>query len=301
MKSLVFLILALGHSTFACVQEGQCREISGSVQVCGSAYWQDVKVVGYKCYGGVLLPDVSDSASVIVGPPVQATTQPSSYFASAMIGSPSQVSQLSRIDETTAIARPSIQITSSMSADPASVTLVPYENSGSNKGDVGFWYCNGKQPPVRDEEHFTASYTLGGSMASVYYPERPLFRCNIQPPASNYYVAVWTRFVANQTSQPEPKNCNEWLTLENPKNRRTATALVIDRCASCVGVGHQMSDSSTLDIWANGATIDLSPDLFNYLYAGAEIGVYDITYNGSIYGGSWDGAPDVLKDPRCKA
>ena len=138
-------------------------------------------------------------------------------------------------------------------------------------------------------------------MASVYYPGKPVFRCDIQPPASNYFVAVWTRYVPDQESQPQPKNCNEWLTLENPKNGRTATALVIDRCASCVGVGHQMSDLTVSDSFVNGATIDLSPDLFRYLYEGAHEGVYDITYNGSIYGGSWDGDPDDLKDPLCSA
>jgi hypothetical protein len=305
MESLVFLILALGHSTFACIQEGQCRELSGCVQVCASEYWQDVDVDGYKCYGGVLLPDTIlldvDSASITVGPPVQATTQPGTYSASATVESPSQVSQQSRIDIAPVIAGPSSQVISSISADSAPTTWVPHQNSVPKKEDVGHWYCSGKQPPVRDEEAFTASYTPGGSMASVYYPEQPLFRCNIQPPASNYYVAVWTRHDPDHESQPQPRNCNEWLTLENPKNGLTATALVIDRCASCVGVGHQTSDNTTSDIWVNGATIDLSPDLFKYLYSEAPDGVFDIKYNGSIYGGSWDGDPDVLKDPKCKA
>lgn len=136
-------------------------------------------------------------------------------------------------------------------------------------------------------------------MASVYVPVKPMFRCNIQPPASNYFVAVWTRFIPGEQSQPQPKNCNEWLALENPKNGRTATALVVDRCASCVGVAHQMSDSTVSDSLVNGATVDLSPGLFSYLYEGAVEGVFDVLYNGSIYGGSWDGDPDDLRNPNC--
>ena len=138
-------------------------------------------------------------------------------------------------------------------------------------------------------------------MASVYLPVKPIFRCDVQPPASNYFVAVWTRFSPGQESQPQPKNCNDWLMLENPKNGRTATALVIDRCASCVGVGHQTSDSTISDSLVNGATVDLSPELFAYLYEGAVEGVFDVVYNGSIYGGSWDGDPDILKSPKCEA
>jgi hypothetical protein len=163
--------------------------------------------------------------------------------------------------------------------------------------DIGI--ARGQKPPTRNNTAFTASYALGGSMASVYFPVEPVFSCNIKPPASNYFVAVWTRFVAGQQSQPKPRNCNDWLTLENPKNGRTATALVIDRCASCVGVGHQMSDSTVSDSLVNGATIDLSPELFSYLYEGAVEGVFDVSYNGSIYGGSWDGDPEDLRNTNC--
>lgn len=60
-----------------------------------------------------------------------------------------------------------------------------------------------------------------------------------------------------------------------------------------------MSDSTVSDNLVNGATIDLSPELFSYLYEGAVEGVFDVLYNGSIYGGSWDGDPDDLKNPSC--
>lgn len=87
-----------------------------------------------------------------------------------------------------------------------------------------------------------------------------------------------------------------------PTNRN-ASAIVIDRCQSCVGVGHQASDPTTPDNWVNGATIDVSEALFNpiCLYDGAEAGVYDIEHDNvsPIYGGSDNGDPDVLESPCC--
>lgn len=285
MKSSILSILILGYKTLACLQEGNCRTTSeGCLQVCASGYWQNVAIEGYECYNDVLVPKklyVSDSASVLVGPPVQATLPSSTELASVLVGPPIQ-----------------FPLPSSSGSIPELHTS-PLPDTSSDIRDVGHWYCSGMKPPTKDNKAFTASYRKGGSMASVYYAEQAIFRCDIQPPKSNYYVAVWTRYVPGQISQPPPKNCNEWLTLENPKNRRTATALIIDRCASCVGVGHQMSDLTVSDSYVNGATIDLSPDVFRYLYEGMDEGVYDIIYNGSIYGGSWDGDPDNLIDPTC--
>jgi hypothetical protein len=305
MKLPISLIIASGYSTYACLQEGQCRGLLGRVQVCASGYWQDIDLEGYSCKGGVVLPDTllyrSDSASVIVGLPVQTTRQSGDGQPSAMIEATLQVPTSSNIDSAPLTVGSSIEATLAATGAPVPPISVPHQKPVSEKGDVGFWYCLGEKPPTRNDRAFTSSYTLGGTMASVYYPEQPLFRCNIQPPTSNYFVAVWTRYVPVQGSQPQPKNCNEWLALENPKNGRTATALVIDRCASCVGVGHQMSDSYVPDSVVNGATIDLSPDLFHFLYEDAPDGVYDITYNGSVYGGSWDGNPDDLKNPYCNA
>jgi hypothetical protein len=60
-----------------------------------------------------------------------------------------------------------------------------------------------------------------------------------------------------------------------------------------------MSDSTVSDHLVNGATVDLSPELFSYLYEGAVEGVCDVLYNGSIYGGSWDGDPEDLRNPNC--
>jgi hypothetical protein len=82
---------------------------------------------------------------------------------------------------------------------------------------------------------------------------------------------------------------------------RTACGLVVVRCSMFVGGAHQMSDSTVSDSLVNGATVDLSPGLFSYLYEGAVEGVFDVLYNGSIYGGSWDGDPDDLRNPKCDA
>lgn len=303
MHLRTLLATALAQGTFACLQEGRCRELSGRVQVCASGYWQEVNMRGYSCKDGLFLPNFPsssiDSPSVLVGPPVQTSRQVEDGSGSSSTETLHHISTTSSVGSSSTVLASSLQSVSSSTSDPPSSTSVPPRKSSPDKEDVGYWYCNGKKPPTREEKSFTACYTLGGSMASVYYPEQPVFSCDIQPPSSNYFVAVWTRFVQGQQKQPQPKNCNEWLAIENPRNGRSATALVIDRCASCVGVGHQLSDSNVSDSYVNGATIDLSPALFSFLYEGAVEGVFDVVYNGSIYGGSWDGEPDALTDPDC--
>ncbi|KAM0714158.1 hypothetical protein Q7P37_010307 [Cladosporium fusiforme] len=137
-------------------------------------------------------------------------------------------------------------------------------------------------------------------MASMYIASRnDAFRCDLPPPADELYVAVWTRYDPELTSQPKPRNCGEIVHLENPKTGASSDAMVIDRCQSCVGVDHQASDPTTLDLLVNGATIDLSVNLWKKLYGEAQGSVYDVLYNGSVYGGSHDGEPDKLVNPLC--
>ena len=140
-------------------------------------------------------------------------------------------------------------------------------------------------------------------MASVYIAsDDAAFRCDVKPPDDGLYVAVWTRFDPNLDkvgSQPQPKNCGQILHLTNPKTGVSSHAMVIDRCQSCVGVGHQASDHNTPDNLVNGATIDLSVALWEKLYPGAPYEVYDIVYDGPLYGGSDDGPPDSLANPYC--
>lgn len=140
-------------------------------------------------------------------------------------------------------------------------------------------------------------------MASVYTPDQYIFRCNQvpQPDVQKYYVAVWTRYNSSLVSQLMPKNCNQTLLVKSSMNGKSASAKVVDRCASCVGIHHQTSHPNTR--YVNSATIDLSPALFRYLFnvenAVASGGVYDVEYSGPVYGGSWDGEPDPLDNPIC--
>lgn len=138
-----------------------------------------------------------------------------------------------------------------------------------------------------------------GTMASVYdaLPDGP-FRCDLAAPANGFYAAFWTPYTANLASQPKPMNCGTWLQVTNPLTGKTAKARVIDRCASCVGVGRQLDDPTTPDYLSNGATIDLSRALWNFLFNDAPASVYDIEYSGPVYGGSTK-EPAALTSPDC--
>lgn len=74
---------------------------------------------------------------------------------------------------------------------------------------------------------------------------------------------------------------------------KSASAQIIDRCASCVGVGHALGDPTTPDNLANGATVDLSRDLWNHLSDGAAGDVFDVEYDGDALLG-WDEPPTPL-------
>ena len=132
-------------------------------------------------------------------------------------------------------------------------------------------------------------------MASTYDATTgSAFRCDSVPPDNGFYVAFWTQYrESTDGSQPQPLNCNQSLRLTNPRLGITADAMVIDRCASCVGVGHQVNDPTTSDCLVNGATIDLSSKLWQHLFAGAPGSVYDIEYDGAVYPG-WDDEPAAL-------
>ena len=167
---------------------------------------------------------------------------------------------------------------------------------------TGYSECDNVSVPFKSNAHGVASYKPGGRMASVYYPEGYVFRCNMvaEPDVSEYYAAVWTRYDPALTAQPMPQNCNQTIKLRNNYNGRAATAIIKDRCASCVGVNHQTSDPTTLDRYVNGATIDLSPRLWEYLFDGSPDDVFDIDYDGPVYSGSPDQEPDLLTQPNCE-
>ena len=156
---------------------------------------------------------------------------------------------------------------------------------------VGFTGASCYGYPRRSSYRFgKASYERGGKMASIYIAKPTYaFRCfeHIAPElVPQYYVAFWTPVDPTQASQPQPINCNQTIVVTNPQLQRSAEATVIDRCRSCLGVGRTPDDSTISDSSVNGATIDLSMELWRYLFDAAPRTVYDIEYNGSPWLGS---------------
>ncbi|THV91245.1 hypothetical protein D6D27_05378, partial [Aureobasidium pullulans] len=112
------------------------------------------------------------------------------------------------------------------------------------------------------------------------------FRCdNVSYPADDYYVAFWTRYdsslALSKNSQPAPINCGQRLKFTNPLTGLSASGVVLDRCASCIGVGDlSLNDPTTNEGLVNGATVDFSRELWNKIYNGAPGDVYDVVYVG---------------------
>lgn len=132
-------------------------------------------------------------------------------------------------------------------------------------------------------------------MASVYDADaNAVFRCSeVSYPQDGLFVAFWTPFVAGLLTQPAPINCGDFVELANPLTGVTAVAVVLDRCASCVGVGNALDDSTVPNTDINGATVDLSRALWNKLYDSALDSVFDVLYSGQPLQGS-DSLPAKL-------
>jgi hypothetical protein len=258
-------------------EEGQCRLAAEATdaEVCASGYWQVIPKGSYQCVDGKMMPLTSSDT----GPSLQKD--------------PEQCLEAN-------IAGTSPYVSSAPSVPGGSSTVEP--SPVSRPGETGNSYCEEKPLTSNEDEYGIVSYTNGGRMASVYVAsDTDIFRCEIKPPADGMYVAVWTRYdpMLRLTSQPKPKNCGETIHVTNPKTGVGSDALVLDRCQSCVGVGHQISDTTTADNYANGATVDLSVKLWNKLFNNAPYTVYDIVYSGPVYGGSDSGSPDELVNPYC--
>jgi hypothetical protein len=71
----------------------------------------------------------------------------------------------------------------------------------------------------------------------------------------------------------------------NPLTGVSEIALVLDRCASCIGVGGQLDDPNTDQSLVNGATVDFSRALLNKIYNNAPNNVYDIEYTAQVLQG----------------
>jgi len=250
-------------------KEGQCRaELEGGfVQICASGHWQLVPKGSYICFDGEMFPmSMETSGAALSGASHHSSPQTECRNASGTKDS----------------------------------AVHPSPSSSMNAGITGHAFCNAISVPRHEDDYYRASYTPGGTMASVYFASKTdKFSCEIEPPADELYVAVWTRYNPSLIEQPKPKNCGEILHLKNPKTGASSDAVVLDRCQSCVGVGHQVSDLTTPDSLVNGATIDLSLKLWKKLYGEAEPSVYDVVYSGPTYGGSDSGDPDKLENPFC--
>ena len=194
---------------------------------------------------------------------------------------------------TQAISTPGSSLSHSTASSPSVMASDTGGTRPRNLTDtIGYALCSGAAIGYQSDEWGRASYRVGGKMASVY-TGGTVFRCDSQPPADGFYVAFWTQYTPQSISQPQPINCNHTITLRNPVLNTTANALVIDRCASCVGVGRQLEDPTTSDYYVNGATVDLSVELWNFLFNNASFGVYDVEYDGTPWPG-WTAEPSPL-------
>ncbi|PPJ55126.1 hypothetical protein CBER1_09967 [Cercospora berteroae] len=182
-------------------------------------------------------------------------------------------------------------------ASTRSISSQPSHAPCEVKGETGNSRCTNQTLACRSTDRGVASYAVGGKMASMYDRLGGAFRCDIEP-ESSLYVAVWTPYNSSVQSQPRPESCGKKWTFTNPRTNASAVAMVVDRCASCVGVGRQTSDPTTADIFVNGATVDLSRDLWDLLYDGEPPGVYDIDYDGPVWLGT-AAEPDILRNPNC--
>ncbi|KEQ57480.1 uncharacterized protein M437DRAFT_70768 [Aureobasidium melanogenum CBS 110374] len=135
------------------------------------------------------------------------------------------------------------------------------------------------------------SCIVGGRKASVYDAGiGSNFRCHgVLYPENGKFVALYTPYdttlAAENRSQPAPVNCGRMMNPTNQFSGKSATGIVIDRCASCIGKGGQLDDPTTNQTLVNGATVDLSRPLWNELFDDAPDNVYDVWYEGKVLQG----------------
>ncbi|KAF4547332.1 Hypothetical protein D9617_46g064320 [Elsinoe fawcettii] len=166
-------------------------------------------------------------------------------------------------------------------------------------GQTGYSFCTSRQNVQQRKNAGMASFQPEGRMASMYIADRSsTYRCSeVTYPDDELFVALWTQYQADLEgkSQPAPINCGQKMMFRNPVNGNEAEAVVLDRCASCVGVNRSPQDPNMGLQLVNGATVDLSAKLWDILYNGEEGAVFDIEYGGSIWAGS-DQEPKGLEE-----
>lgn len=247
--------------------EGTCQESGNNDNylLCGSQMWHSMPSNGYLCVSGVLVPPVNEQT---IDPGLK-STQINTQIVSTQTMAPADEQSSLPLYSSGVFEAPSSPITSSKIQS----MFVPQA-----------W------KPSRDT-YGTRSYTVGGKMASVYDAESTsTFRCDgLSYPPDGYYVAFYTRYEntleVEKKSQPEPVNCGQYVSFTNPMTGVSATAMVLDRCASCIGVGGQLNDPNTDQSLVNGATVDFGRALWNKIYNNAPDNVYDVQYVGEVLQG----------------
>jgi hypothetical protein len=268
--SLVFVLLSRAITIVAqdTCAEGLCEktENDDTYLLCASQNWHTMPSNGYMCASRVPVP-----------PMVQ---QNSAHWTSSTGGSnrfiPTAISSMAdeKLDSTSctlsACQDSTRQVTSTQTE------LVPISHA---------------RKPSQDS-YGIRSYEVNGKMASVYDADRSsTFRCDdLEYPSDGYYVAFYTRYDSTleeeEKSQPAPVNCGQNVSFTNPLTGVSEIALVLDRCASCIGVGGQLNDPNTNQILVNGATVDFSRALWNKIYNNAPNNVYDVQYSGKVLQGT---------------
>lgn len=240
--------------------EGTCRGADSGDEylLCASRRWHVMSANGYSCVSGSLVPPMNTPAQVFSF----SSAQPSD---GTFVVAGSNLEAVKQSDVPLLTSRKHDgALGSSTTFSQADPTLLP-TTWKSSRDSFGI-----------------KSYAIDGKMASVYdATQESTFRCtDIEYPSNGYYVAFWTQYDSTLISQPEPVNCGQYMNFTNPLTGVSASALVLDRCASCVGVGKQLNDPTTSQGLVNGATVDMSRALWNRIYSGAPGDVYDILYSG---------------------
>lgn len=240
--------------------EGTCRGADSSDEylLCASRRWHVMSANGYSCLSGSLVPPMTTPAQVVNFN----SAQPSD---GTFVVAESTLEAVKQSDLPLSTSKNhGGTLSSSTTFSQADPTLLP-----------ATWISSRDSFGIK-------SYAIDGKMASVYdATQESTFRCtDIEYPSNGYYVAFWTQYDRTLISQHEPVNCGQYMNFTNPLTGASASALVLDHCASCVGVGKQLNDPTTSQGLVNGATVDMSRALWNRIYHGAPGNVYDILYSG---------------------
>jgi hypothetical protein len=247
--------------------EGVCQgaENSDTYLLCASQNWHTMPSNGYVCVSGLLVPPAAGQTSILGSSPIQTNSPLNSTQTTPVDGE-----QPSSPVYTSGVHR---DLTSSITSTQTQSTSIPQA-----------WRAS-------QDSYGTRSYIIGGKMASVYDSDSSSsFRCDdVAYPHDGYYVAFYTQYdstlEAEERSQPAPINCGQYVNFTNPLTSVSEIALVLDRCASCIGVGGQLNDPNTDQSLVNGATVDFSRALWNKIYNNAPNNVYDIQYTGKTLQG----------------